>query len=41
MEITVGDDFLGIFGKQAFINMGSILSCCGYIGAFTFVNAFL
>jgi len=41
MEITVGDDFLGIFDKQAFINTGSVLSCCGYIGAFTFVNALL
>jgi len=33
MEITVEDDFLGIFYKQAFINMGSILNC-DYIGAF-------
>jgi hypothetical protein len=41
VEITAGDDFLGIFDKQAFINMGSILGCCGYIGAFTFVNALL
>jgi hypothetical protein len=41
MEITVGDDFLGIFDKQSFINVVSILSCCGYIGAFTFENALL
>ena len=27
MDSTVGDDFLGIFDKQTFINMGSILSC--------------
>jgi hypothetical protein len=41
MGITVGDDFLGIFDKQAFINVGAILSRCGYIGAFNFVNALL
>jgi len=41
MEITVGDDFIGIFDKQAFINMGSILSCGYTIGGFTFVNALL
>jgi hypothetical protein len=41
VDITLDGDFLGIFHKQVFINVGSLLGGCGATGVFTFAKALL